>query len=116
MHAPAECVYVRLTACFVWGVVTGRDGGVGSMLLQPQYHVSKTYIVHAAHNTPLKAGGGDGLVPDVKRLIYILIFIYFPTIFPIFLPLFRLYEVVLLHMCVLPYKYRKLFEMLPNLM
>ena len=39
-----------------------------------------------------------------------------PTIFPIFLPHFRLYEVVSLHMCVLPYKYRKILEMLLKLM
>ena len=32
--------------------------------------------------------------------------------FPIFLPHFRLYEVMLLHMCVLPYKFRKILEML----
>ena len=28
-----------------------------------------------------------------------------PPLFPMFLPHFRLYEVVSLHMCVLPYKY-----------
>ena len=33
-----------------------------------------------------------------------------------FLPHLRLYEVVSLHMCVLPYKYRKILEMLPKLM
>ena len=33
-----------------------------------------------------------------------------------FLPHFRVYEVVSLHMCVLPYKYRKTLEMLPELM
>ena len=30
----------------------------------------------------------------------------------IFLPHFRLYEVIALHMCILPYKYRKIMEML----
>ena len=38
------------------------------------------------------------------------------TIFPIFLPHFRLCEVVSLHTCVLPYKYRKILEMLLKLM
>ena len=33
-----------------------------------------------------------------------------------FLPHFRLYEVVSLHMCVLPYKYRKMLEGLPKLL
>ena len=33
-----------------------------------------------------------------------------------FLPHFRLYEVVSLHMSILPYKYRKILEMLPKLM
>ena len=37
-------------------------------------------------------------------------------IFPIFLPRFRLYEVVSLHRCVLPYKCRKILEMLLELM
>ena len=37
-------------------------------------------------------------------------------IFPIFLPHFRLYEVVSLHMCVLPYRCRKILEMLLKLM
>ena len=36
--------------------------------------------------------------------------------YPISLPRFRLYEVVSLHMCVLPYKYRKILEMLLQLM
>ena len=36
--------------------------------------------------------------------------------FPIFLPHFRLYGVVSLHMRVLPYKYRKILEMLFKLM
>ena len=36
-------------------------------------------------------------------------------IFPTFFPLFRLYEVVSLHMCFLPYMYRKILEMLPKL-
>ena len=35
---------------------------------------------------------------------------------PIFLPHFRLYEVVSLHVCVLPYKYRKILERLLKLM
>ena len=39
-----------------------------------------------------------------------------PTIVPTSLPHFRLYEVVLLHMCLLPYKYRKILEMLFKLM
>ena len=39
-----------------------------------------------------------------------------PPICPISLPHFRLYEVVLLHVCVLPYKYRTILEMLPKLM
>ena len=39
-----------------------------------------------------------------------------PLIFPTSLPHFRLYEVVALHMCVLPYKYRKILEMLLTLM
>ena len=39
-----------------------------------------------------------------------------PQIFPIFLPHFRLYEVVSLHACVLPYKCRKILEMLLKLM
>ena len=34
---------------------------------------------------------------------------------PIFLPHFRLYEVVSLHVCGSPYKYRKILEMLPQL-
>ena len=34
-----------------------------------------------------------------------------PSIFPIFLPHFHLYEVVSLHICVLPYKYRKTLKM-----
>ena len=37
-------------------------------------------------------------------------------IFPIFLPHCRLYEVVSLRMCVIPYKYRKIVEMLLKLM
>ena len=32
---------------------------------------------------------------------------------PIFVPHFRLYEVVSLHVCVLPYKYFKILEMFP---
>ena len=36
-------------------------------------------------------------------------------VFPIILPRFRLYEVVALHACVLPYKYRKILEMLLEL-
>ena len=39
-----------------------------------------------------------------------------PPIFPIFLPHFRLYAVASLHVCVLPYKYREILEMLPKLM
>ena len=35
--------------------------------------------------------------------------------FPIFLPHFRLYELASLHMCVLPFKYRKILGMLPEL-
>ena len=35
------------------------------------------------------------------------------TLYSLFSPHFRLYEVVSLHMCVLPYKYRKISEMLP---
>ena len=35
---------------------------------------------------------------------------------PTFLPHFRLYGVVSLHMCVLPYKYRKILKMLLKLM
>ena len=38
------------------------------------------------------------------------------TIFPITLPHFRLCEVVSLHMCVLPYIYRKILKMLLELM
>ena len=37
-------------------------------------------------------------------------------IFPIVLPHFRLYEVVSLHMCFLPFKYRKILEMVLELM
>ena len=36
-------------------------------------------------------------------------------IFLLFLPHFRLYGVVSLHRCVLPYKYRRILEMLPKL-
>ena len=39
-----------------------------------------------------------------------------PPTFPAFLPPFCLYEVFSLHMCVLPYKYHKILEMLPKLM
>ena len=39
----------------------------------------------------------------------------FALIFPIFLPHFRLYEVVSLHMCVLPYKCGNILEMFPEL-
>ena len=39
-----------------------------------------------------------------------------PPISPIFLTYFRLYEVVSLHTCVLPYKYRKILEMLLKFM
>ena len=35
---------------------------------------------------------------------------------PIFLPHFRLYEVVSLHMSILPYKYRKILNFLLKLM
>ena len=35
---------------------------------------------------------------------------------PVFLPMFRLYQVFPLHMCVLPYKYCKIFKMLLKLM
>ena len=41
---------------------------------------------------------------------------YFLLLFLIILPHFGLYAVVSLHMCVLPYKYRTLLEMLPKLM
>ena len=37
-------------------------------------------------------------------------------LFPFFLPHFRLHEVASLHMCVLPFKYRKILEMLLKLM
>ena len=39
-----------------------------------------------------------------------------PEVVPIFLPHFRLHEVVSLHMCVLPYKYRKRLKRLLKLM
>ena len=39
---------------------------------------------------------------------------YHPLIPPTFLPLFRLYEVVSLYMCVLPYKYLKYGNCCPN--
>ena len=51
----------------------------------------------------------------VVRLIYIYIYIYCPPTFPIFLPQSRLYGVVLLHVCVLPSKYRTILEMLLKL-
>ena len=38
-----------------------------------------------------------------------------PPKFPNFLPHFRLYQVVSLHMCLLPHKYRKILKMLPEL-
>ena len=38
------------------------------------------------------------------------------TAYSLFLPHFRLYEVVLLHMCDLAYEYRNILEMLPKLM
>ena len=40
----------------------------------------------------------------------------YPPKFLIFLPHFRLYEVVWLHMCFIPYEYRKISEMLLELM
>ena len=42
--------------------------------------------------------------------------IYCPPIFLLFLPHFRLYEVVSLHRCVLPYKYREILGMLRKLL
>jgi len=38
--------------------------GIGSLLLHPTHHVRKRYLAHLSHNTPLRDGGGDGLVPD----------------------------------------------------
>ena len=38
--------------------------GVGALLLHPEHHVSKAYLVDLAHNAPLSEGGGDGLHPD----------------------------------------------------
>ena len=38
--------------------------GVGALLLHPEHHVPKAYLVDLAHNAPLSEGGGDGLEPD----------------------------------------------------
>ena len=38
--------------------------GVGALLLHPEHHVPKAYLVELAHNAPLSEGGGDGLHPD----------------------------------------------------
>ena len=41
---------------------------------------------------------------------------FFPRYFLFLYHIFRLYEVVPFHRCVLPYKYRNILEMLPKLM
>ena len=41
--------------------------GVGALLLHPDHHVRKSYLVHLAHNTPMRFGGGHGLVPSASR-------------------------------------------------
>ena len=38
--------------------------GVGALLLHPDHHVPKAYLVDLAHNAPLSEGGGDGLDSD----------------------------------------------------
>lgn len=56
--------YGRLDKPTTGLALLGRDGGVGALLLHPEHHVSKTYLVHLAHNNPVEHGAGDGLVPD----------------------------------------------------
>lgn len=60
------CMFGRLDKPTTGLCILGRRecAGVGSLLLHPQHHVTKSYLVHLAHNNPLSHGGGDGLVPD----------------------------------------------------
>ena len=68
--------------------------------------------------TDLAASNGVlHVIGKVRRLYIIYNYnIILPPKFPIFLPLFRLYEVVWPHMCFIPYEYRKISEMLLALM
>ena len=50
-----------------------------------------------------------------RRTAPLSIYIYIYINIPLFLPTFRLYEVVSLHTCVLPYMYRVILELLPEL-
>ena len=54
---------------------------------------------------PSKLSKRHALYIHIYIYIYIYIYIICPPMFPIVLPHFRLYGVVSLHMCVLPYKY-----------
>ena len=71
-------------------------------------NASPVYIVAPLLNGGATGGLTPGRVPEVRRRC--------PPTFPMFLQYFRLYEVVSLHRCFLPYKYRKLLETLPKLM